>query len=109
MIDFITLLPIFLKHGWKYQHIIIVVDHLSKKKKFILLDFLEVEAIVQTFIEWIWREKDYPCIVTLNKSTQFTSHLWCQLCQKIGTKPKMSTIFHPKTDGQIENTNSVFK
>ena len=39
-------LPIFLRHGRKYQHILAAIDHLSKKNKFILLDFLEVEIVI---------------------------------------------------------------
>ena len=50
-IDFITPLPISLRHEWKYQHIMVVVDRLSKKKKFIPLESLEVEAVVLAFIE----------------------------------------------------------
>ena len=52
----------------------VVVDRLSKKKKFVLLDSLEVEAVVQAFIEWIWREEGYPRTIILDKGTQFTSH-----------------------------------
>ena len=34
------------RHGRAYKHIIVIVDRLSKKQKFISLDFLEVEAII---------------------------------------------------------------
>ncbi len=45
-IDFITSLPVSLRYGRKYQHIMVVVDRLFKKKKFVPLDSLEVEAVV---------------------------------------------------------------
>lgn len=51
LLDFITPLPVFLRHGRKYQHIMAVVDRLLKKKKFVPLDSLEVEAVMQAFIE----------------------------------------------------------
>lgn len=108
-LDFITPLPISLRHGRKYQHIMVVVDRLSKKKKIVPLDSLEVEAVVQAFIEWIWREEGYPRTVTSDRGTQFTSHFWRRLCQRIGTKPKMPTAFHPETDGQTESANSALK
>ena len=108
-IDFITPLPVSLRYGRKYQHIMVVVDRLSKKKKFVPLDSLEVEAVVQAFIEWIWREEGYPRTITSDRGTQFTSHFWRRLCQRIGTKPKLSTSFHPETDGQTESANAALK
>ena len=52
----------------------VLVDRLSKKKKFVPLDSLEVEVVVQAFIEWIWREEGYPRTITSDRVKQFTSH-----------------------------------
>ncbi len=49
--DFITPLLIYKRFGREFEYIIVVVDRLLKKKKFIPLDSLEVEAVVQAFIE----------------------------------------------------------
>lgn len=46
MIDFITLLFVCKRYNKNYQYIIIVVDFLSKKKRFIALNSLFVETIV---------------------------------------------------------------
>ena len=58
-IDFITSLLECTRNGRVYEHVMIVVDRLFKKKKFIVLNSLKVETIVQAFIEWAWREKEY--------------------------------------------------
>ena len=108
-IDFITPLPVCTRFGRKFEHIMVVVDRLSKKKKFIPLDSLEVEAVVQAFIEWIWREEGYPSTIISDRGTQFTALFWKRLCQRIGTKPKLSTAFHPETDGQTESANAALK
>lgn len=108
-IDFITPLPTCLRYGRSYQNIMVVVDRLSKKKKFIPLDSLEVEAVVQAFIEWIWREEGYPFSIISDRGTQFTAHFWRRLCERVGTKPLLSTAFHPETDGQTENANAALK
>ena len=108
-VDFITPLPVCTRFGRKFQHIMVVVDRLSKKKKFIPLDSLEVDAIVQAFIEWIWREEGYPATIISDRGTQFTALFWQRLCQRIGTKPKLSTAFHPETDGQTESANAALK
>ena len=108
-VDFITPLPICKRYGRDYQHVMVVVDRLTKKKKFVALDSLEVEAVVQAFLEWIWREEGYPSTIISDRGTQFIAHFWQRLCARIGTKPKLSTAFHPETDGQTENANSALK
>ena len=52
-IDFITSLSIYKRHELNYEHIIIVINRLFKKKRFIFLHFLNVNTIIQIFIEWI--------------------------------------------------------
>ena len=52
-VDFITSLLICVRNGKNYQHIIIVIDRLFKTKKFAALNSLDVDAVMQTFINWI--------------------------------------------------------
>lgn len=108
-VDFITPLPLCLRNGRRFRHILVVVDRLSKKRKFIPMDSLEVDAVVQAFVEWIWREEGYPATIISDRGTQFVNHFWARLCARIGTKPKLSTSFHPETDGQTENANAALK
>ena len=39
-----------------------------------------------------------------DKGTQFTSHFWKSIQKGLGTKVRLSTAFHPQTDGQAEMT-----
>ena len=108
-VDFVTHLPVCKRYSRSYEHIMVVVDRLSKKKKFIPLDSLEVDAVVQAFIEWVWREEGYPFSVVSDRGTQFVSYFWRRLCERVGTSPKLSTAFHPETDGQTESANGALK
>ena len=45
-VDFITPLPVYSRFGRRFEYIIIIVDRLLKKKKFISIDSLEVEAVI---------------------------------------------------------------
>ena len=108
-VDFIVGLPKCTRRGRIYEHIMVVVDRLSKKKRFIALDSLDVEAVVQGFLEWVWRDEGYPNSIVSDRGTQFVSHFWQRLCERVGTKPKLSTAWHAETDGQTEIANAALK
>jgi hypothetical protein len=107
--DYITHLPPCKHNGQIYTNILVIVDRLSKKKKFIPMVSLTVDALVQAFVEYVWREEGYPEDIVTDRGSQFTSHFWRRLCQRLGTHPKFSTSFHPQTDGQTENANAYLK
>ncbi|KAI1506860.1 hypothetical protein Ptr86124_014198, partial [Pyrenophora tritici-repentis] len=39
----------------------------------------------------------------------FVSHFWKELCHRLGVTPKLSTAYHPETDGQTEVANAGLK
>ena len=108
-VDFITFLSTCTRHDRAYKHIMIVIDRLSKKKKFISLESFDVKIVVQIFLKWIWREKNYSNFVVSNRGTQFTSHFWKRLCEKINIISKFSIVWHFEIDDQIENVNVDLK
>ncbi|KAK1911210.1 hypothetical protein P3342_011812 [Pyrenophora teres f. teres] len=107
--DYITHLPACTDNGRTYENILVIVDRLSKKKKFIPVVDLRVDTLVRAFVEFVWREEGYPEHIVSDRGPQFTSHFWTRLCQRLGTKPKLSTAYHPETDGQTENANAFLK
>jgi transposase InsO family protein len=107
--DFITPLPECAYGGRKYKHIAVVVCRLSKRKRFLALESLDVEHVTLKFLEWIWREEGYPKSIVSDRGSQFVSYFWKRLCQRIGTTPKLSSAYHPETDGQTERANGLLK
>lgn len=107
--DFITHLPPCQYNGQTFTNILVVVDRLTKKKKFIPMTSLRVDALVQAFVEYVWREEGYPEEIISDRGSQFVSHFWRRLCQRLGVHPKFSTAFHPQTDGQTEIANAWLK
>ena len=45
-----------------------------------------------------------PLSIISDQAPQFTSRFWRSLQKGLGTKVKLSTTFHPQTDGQEERT-----
>ena len=108
-LDFIVDLPESTVNGTTFRNILVVVDRLSKKKKFVPMDKMDAESVAHAFLQYIWREEGYPLEVISDRGRQFTSHFWRALCSKLGSKPKLSTAYHPETDGQTENANAWLK
>ena len=45
-----------------------------------------------------------PLSIILDREAQLTSHFWRSFKKIFGTQVKLSTTFHPQTDGQAERT-----
>ena len=73
-VDFIVSLPPCRYRGRTYRHIMVIVDRLSKKKKFIALEDLRTETAVLGFLEYVWREEGYPESIVSDRGKQFVSH-----------------------------------
>ena len=50
-----------------------------------------------------------PREIITDRGSLFTSTFWQNLLRGLGSKPKLSTSFHPQTDGQTERTNQTLE
>jgi hypothetical protein len=108
-VDFVGPLPKCTFEGVVYEYIMVVVDRLSKLRKFIPLQNLSTEHVVNSFFHWVWRNEGFPDTVVSDRGRQFVSHFWQRLCQRIGAQPRLSTSHHPESDGQTEIANAGLK
>jgi hypothetical protein len=102
--DFIEGLP---KVGGKLV-ILTVVDRFSKYAHFIALGHpYRATTIARAFFDGIVRLHGFPTSIVSDRDPVFTGHVWRDLFQMAGIKLRMSTAFHPQTDGQSEVVNKV--
>lgn len=73
-VDFITYLLKYKYQGRIYKYTIVIINRLSKKRKYIILDSLLVELVTQVFLEYIQRKEGYPRRIILDYRLQFTLH-----------------------------------
>jgi len=100
--DFITKLP--LAQG--YDSILVVVDRLTKMVHFIpTTEKTSAEGLVRLFRDNVWKLHRLPESIILDRGPQFAAGLMKELNGMLGIKSKLSTAFHPQTDGQIERVN----
>lgn len=67
------------------------------------------ERLAQAFLEHVWRDKGLPDSIVSDRGSLFTSKFWSALCFHLKIKQRLSTAFHPQTDGQTERQNQTLK
>jgi IS30 family transposase len=103
-IDFIEGLP---KVAGK-SVILTVVDRFSKYAHFISLGHPYTAAsVARAFFDGIVRLHGFPSSIVSDRDPDFAGHVWRDLFGLAGVKLRMSTTFHPQTDGQSEVVNKV--
>ncbi len=100
--DFTTDLP--LSRG--FDTILVVVDRFSKEVEFIPCN-KTVTALdtARLYLHNVWKNHGLPRSIVSDRGPQFASQVMTDLCKRLGIQPKLSTAFHPQTDGQTERMN----
>ena len=105
-LDFITGLPESKTPSGKVDAILVVVDRFTKYAQYIpTRKDTTAKSFAYTFLETIWRRFGLPEGIVSDRGSIFTSKFWQTMCQLLGTTRKMSTAYHPQTDGQTERMN----
>jgi hypothetical protein len=110
--DLITKLPLSkepVTHT-KYDSILVVVDRLTKYAKFIpFKEAHTAEELAEVFLKYVVADHGVPEEIVSDRGTTFTSKFWTSLTEQLKIKRKLSTAYHPQTDGQTERTNQTLE
>jgi len=88
----------------------VVVDRFTKMAHFIGLPTEATAKTVATvFLREVWKLHSLPTEIISDMHTKFSGEFWESLCKALGMKRRMSTAYHPQTDGQTERTNQVLE
>jgi hypothetical protein len=104
-IDFVDGLP----ESEGMSSLMVVTDRLSKGSVFVPLPNTQTETVVQKFIERVVAYHWLPDAITSDRGSQFVSTLWTRLCKLLKINRRLSTAYHPQTDGATERMNSVWE
>ena len=83
--------------------ILVVCDRLFKIMHFVATtEETSAKGLMRLFRDNMWKLHGLPESVVSDRGLQFVVELTKELNQMLGIKTKLSTVFHPQTDGQIE-------
>ena len=100
--DFVTGLPRTTKGN---DSIWVIVDRLTKSAHFLPMKINHsLERLAELYIEEIVRLHGIPSSIVSDRDPRFTSRFWESLQKALGTKLRLSSAYHPQTDGQTERT-----
>jgi transposase InsO family protein/predicted aspartyl protease len=100
-IDFIDKLP--MSNGC--TSLCVITDRLGKGVILEGCKDMTAETVTDIFVRRIYSQHGLPAAIVSDRGTQFTSNLWKRVCQLLGVVRRVSTAFHPETDGSTERMN----
>ena len=100
--DFIVKLPTSKEPGTGQvcDSILVIVDRLTKFAYFIpTKESIQAQDMAYLVLRTLLANHQTPREIVSDRGTLFTSTFWQTLLAKLGAKSKLSTSFHPQTDG----------
>ena len=110
--DFITKLPKSKDPvtGITYNLIMVIVDRFTKYLIVVLFkETHTAEQLGHLLLDRLVRDHKVPITIITDRDKLFMSNYWKTISAAMGTKPKMSTAYHPRTDSQTEQANQVLE
>jgi len=91
----------------RFAAIYVAVVRLSKLQHFILCHTtIDASGLAELVLWEVVCLHGLPVTIILDRGRQFHLVFWGMLCNHLGTECRMSTAFHPQTDGQTEQMNA---
>ena len=93
-----------------FDFIFVVVDRLKKMAHFVPCNkIVTSEETARLFIDNVFKYHGLPDDIIFDRGTQFTSKFWQSLFKILQVEIKLSSAYHPQTNGQTERVNQVLE
>jgi len=103
--DFIAELPI--SDGC--DQLWVIIARFTKMAHFLTLrsEGQTAADLAVIFAREVWKYHGLPTDIVSDRDSRFTSETWKEFLRLSGIRSRMSTAFHPQTDGQTERLNQT--
>lgn len=93
-----------------YDAILVVVDRFTKYAFYIpCMKSTSAEDLAMILLERVYAHIGVPSNVVSDRGSVFTSAFWSTLCYCLNSSRKLTTAYHPQTDGQTERQNQTLE
>jgi transposase InsO family protein len=83
----------------------VITDRLTKGVELEGMDDISSEAVAKRLFERHYPIHGIPTAITSDRGPQFVSDLWKHFCKLLKVEQRLSTGYHPQTDGATERMN----
>ena len=91
------------------QFILVAVDYVPKWVEVVTLPSNDAGVAVTFLKKNIFRRFGIPKAIISDGGKHFCSHQFMTLLLKYGVKYRVTTLYHPQINGQVEVSNKVLK
>jgi hypothetical protein len=93
-----------------HDSILVVVDRLTKMVRFIpCRESMDAAEVAELICREVVRQHGMPKEVLSDRGPHFNNLFWRHLCKYAGVRQRLSSAYHPQTDGQTERVNRVLE
>lgn len=82
-----------------------ITDRLSKSKILIPLKSARTTDVARAFMSHVFSHHGLPQAITSDRGSQFVGLFWKEVCRQLNISRRLSTAYHPETDGAQERSN----
>jgi len=105
-IDLVGPLPESKNRDGSFDMICTVIDHLTSMVHLIpCRQTYRAKDVAEMVFEHVYKNHGLPEIIVSDRDRLFTSTFWQNLHRLIGTELRLSSSYHPQTDGATERAN----
>ena len=104
--DYVGPFPESTYQGVTFKYILVIRDRLSKMCHLEPTQTMETEEACEVYYNRVWRYHGLFRSCVSDRGAQFVNKLWERMRTRLGIQARLSTAYHPETDGQTEKTNT---
>ena len=92
-----------------FTHLLTVIDRVNRWPEAVPLASISTKDVADAFLSGLITRYSLPSDVSSDRGPQFTSQLWQDLSNLLGTKLHRTTAYHPQANCLVERFNRSMK